>query len=82
MSEAKKLYLKLYGILFAAIFVIVAAVFIIRYPILGYAFVEESCIMEILKYLFGYIVLSVCAGGIAFTPFTLYIQRKIHGLKG
>ena len=78
--EAKKLYFKIYAWIFAIVFIIVAAVFIIRYPILGLALVEESWLWEIIKYFAGYIVLAIIVGGIAFTPVTMYIQRKTHGL--
>lgn len=78
--NAKKLYIKLYAILLAVVFVIVAAIFVIRYCIMNIPIIEESWGMEILKYFVGYIILAVICGVIAYTPFTFYIQRKVHGL--
>ena len=81
-KDIKKAYLKFYAILFAIIFLIVLGIFVGRYFILGYALIEESWAAEIIKYLFGYACIAVAAGVISWTPFTLFLQRKIHGLKG
>lgn len=78
--NAKKLFIKAYAILFAAVFVVVAAIFVIRYCILNIPIIEESWGMEILKYFVGYIILAVICGVIAYTPLVFYIQRKAHGL--